>query len=147
MAASTASVPEFKKNVQRMAADRRDLRERLAERDLRLVIIVGGDVQESRGLVPYGPNDLRVRMNRRSYRDAGAEVQIDIAVDVFNDGALATRHDERSAARIGRRHNRAIAFDDRPRAWARRRDFDVWNRHVAEAGRRRELKASFFLLL
>ena len=112
--------PRVREERPRAAADRRDLRERLAERDLRLVIVVGGDVQESRGLVGDRADDVGMRMARRGHGNAGAEIQIDVAVDVFDDRALAARHHERRAARIGRRHDRAIALENRPRAWARR---------------------------
>ena len=113
----------------RAAADRRDRRERFAQRDLRLVIVVGGNMEEPRRLLRDRADNVGMRMSRRRHRDARAEIQIRVAVDVFDDGAFAARHDERRAARIRRRHDRAIALEDRARARAGRRNLDVGNAH------------------
>ena len=89
IAASTASVPEFEKNVRARPPTGAISCNRFAERHLRLVIVVGGDVQEPLRLLRNGPDDIRMANAGGVDRDARAAVEIDVAVDIFHDGALA----------------------------------------------------------
>ena len=113
-----------------------------AQRHLRLVVVIGGDVKKPRRLLGDGAHDIGMRMAGRGNRDAGAEIQIHVAVDILDDGAFAARHDKRCAARIRRRHHGTIALENRARAGTRRRDFDIWNAHVLESQETRSLGES-----
>ena len=66
----------IRKKRLRAAADRRDRRERLAQRDLRLVIVVCGNVEEPRRLLRDRADDVGMRMSCRRHRDACAEIQV-----------------------------------------------------------------------
>ena len=117
----------------RPSADRRQLRDELAERDLRLVVVVRGNVQKARSLFGDRPHDIRMRMPGGVDGNARAAVQVDIAVDILDDGTFPSCHDEWRAPRIRRRHHRTIARQNRLRARTRRRHFDVRDTHWLRA--------------
>ena len=113
MAASFASVPEFEKNDRFGAAERRDLVERLAQLHLRLVVeIRARHVQELLRLIDDGGDDGGMGVAGGVDGDAGGAIEEQVAVDVLDDGAGAAGHDEGIAARVGRRHDLAVALDD-----------------------------------
>src|SRR5688572_30285694 len=65
------------------------------------------------------------------YCDTGAEIQINVAVDILDGCALAARHHERRASRVRWGNDCAIALDDSARPRTRRRNLDVWNAHLS----------------
>jgi hypothetical protein len=114
------------------SADGCDLRQPFAKLYLQLVIVVGGNVKELRGLLGNGAHNVGMRVAGGRDRDACTAIQIHVAVNVFDDRAVASGHDERRTPRIRRRHDRAIALENRARARAGRRDFDIWNAHLVK---------------
>ena len=90
-------------------AERRSLRDALAEPDHFLVPEIARDVHELAGRLADGGDHLRMRVAGRAHRDAGAEIEEAVAVDVPHFRAAAMRHHERIVARIGRRDHRLVA--------------------------------------
>src|SRR5688500_5433692 len=96
-----------------VTAERRQLVERLGEAHLRLVIEIGSrHVQEFLRLIDDGGDDLGMRVAGGIDGNAGGAVEKAVAVDILDDRAGAARHDEWIAARIGRRDDFAVTFDD-----------------------------------
>ena len=81
---------------------------------------VGGQVEVARAVVQDVVDlsvdrgvDARMGVAGGRHRDAGVEVEEAVAVDVFDDAAGATPHDERVHPRQRRARHPLVAFDDR----------------------------------
>ena len=86
-----------------------------AKRDLRFVPIIRRDVQKPiRGAFDCGDN-FRVSVAGRTHGDARGEIQEAIAIDIPDFRTAAVRHDEWIIARIRRRDDCRVAFDQRAR--------------------------------
>ena len=109
-------------------------RQLFGQPDLRLVVEVRPrHVDELLRLLGDGLDDLGVADAGRVDGDAGRAVEKAIAVDVLDDRALAAGDDERIVARVGRRHEFLVAFDDRPGLRARKRRVDFRGLHAGSA--------------
>jgi len=93
-------------------ADRRDLRQSLGKSREVLVPVVARDVQELSGGLLHRLDDRGVRVAGGADCDAGSEVEEAVAVDVPDLGAAAMRHHERIVARVRRRNDLDVAFED-----------------------------------
>ncbi len=86
------------------AGDRRDLGDPLARLGVdRQVEVARAEVEEVAGLLLDRPDDRRVGMAGRVHRDAGGEVEEEVAVDVLDRQAVAADGDDRVGARQARR--------------------------------------------
>ena len=89
----------------------REFRQLLGQVDLRLIVEIGaGHVQQLVGLVLDGGDDFGMAVPGRRHRDAGREVEEEIAVHVLDDRAAAAGTDQRINARVGRRHALGVAL-------------------------------------
>ena len=104
----------------------RQLRQLLGQVDLRLIVEIGaGHVQQLVGLVLDGGDDLGMAVPRRRDRDAGREIEKEIAVHVLDDRAAAAGTDQRINARVGRRHALGVALAAAPAPWGRAAAFSA----------------------
>src|SRR2546426_1543337 len=89
----------------------RDLPQPLGERRLELVIEVGArEMGKLCRLAGDRLNDLRVRMTDVEHGNSGCEVDQEVSIDVFDDGAGGSLDDDRS--RLGRGCNVAVVPRD-----------------------------------
>ena len=99
----------------RGAAERRDREQPLGERDVDLVRDhreVG--VEEARGLLLHGLDDMRVRVADVQAADAAREVDERVAVDVGEGRAAALGDDDRQVDRERIRDDPLLPLEDRP---------------------------------
>ena len=66
-------------------------------------------------------DNSRMRVTRGRDRDAGAEVQEQIPVDIFHTRAIALLDDQGIVLRVVLRHDALVTFDDGTGSWARQR--------------------------
>ena len=69
-------------------------------------------MQELLRLLDDGGDDEGMGVAGGVDRDAGGAIKEQVAVDVFDHGAGATRHHEGIAPRVGRGHDLGVALDD-----------------------------------
>ena len=109
------------------AANRHDRRELLGEPHLHVVVeIRARHVQEPAGLLRDGLDDVGVGVAGGVDRDARRAVEEHVAVHVLDHRPGAALDDQRVAARVRRRDDRAIALDNRPGARTGQRSLDFW---------------------
>ena len=77
------------------------------------------------GLLLDGGDDFGMAVAGGDDGDAGAEIQEDVAVDVFDERAAAASGHQRIAARVRRREVLPIEFEDANRVGTRQRSHQV----------------------
>ena len=115
------------------AVDRDDRRDLLGQAHLRLVVEIGArHVEESPGLIGDRLHDVRMRVAGGVDGDAGRAIEKEVAVHVLHRRSRRAIDDERVAARVGRRDDPGVAFDERLGFGPGQRGSDVGNSHDRE---------------
>ena len=111
------------------ALDRAEVREALAQLGVdRQVEVARREVDEVGRLLLDRGHDLGVGVTGRGHRDAGREVEEEVAVDVLDRQAFAADGDDRVGAGQARRGPRLVVGDVGPGLGARDLGDDVGNR-------------------